>query len=163
MASYVVDLETDGLYNDVTKVHCIVMKDIDSNAMLSFSGLADIRDAVNLLKGADLIIGHKFIDYDSRVLKKIFNLELDINKIVDTLLLSYMLKPALLRHINCPPSKLVGDKRKMIGPHSLENWGYYLGQGKIEHEDWSTFTPEMLERCKGDVEITHKLYNYFKG
>jgi hypothetical protein len=28
---YVFDLESNGLYNDVSTVHCIVLKDIDSN------------------------------------------------------------------------------------------------------------------------------------
>ncbi|MGJ8839522.1 hypothetical protein AB9H28_24425, partial [Salmonella enterica subsp. enterica serovar Kentucky] len=41
------------------------------------------------------------------------------------------------------------------GPHSIEAWGYRLGRGKPEHEDWSQFSPEMLHRCSEDVEIQY--------
>lgn len=185
----VVDIETNGLYNEVDKIHCIVAKDIntserylyylgvkedhgeyiveaDRNKTITKSALCytkPLSSMLQVLQEADQIIGHNFIDYDMRVIEKITGIKLDVNKIVDTLLLSHMLHPHHSRHPDCPASKETIAGRRQIGPHSLENWGYYLGEGKIEYEDWTKFTPEMLERCKGDVSITEKLYNKFKG
>ena len=48
--------------------------------------------------------------------------------------------------------------KKLDGPHSLAAWGYRLGRGKVEHEDWSVFSDAMMHRCIEDVEITHLLY-----
>jgi len=164
-----VDIETNGLYEEVTKVHCIVAKDMSTGIVYKYHNelgeheVNSIREGLLHLKSADPIVGHNFIDYDMRVINKLYELELNVDKIVDTLLLSHMLNPHMSRHPRCPASKETVAGRRMIGPHSLENWGYYLGIGKIEYEDWTTFTPEMLERCKGDVEITHRLYNKFKG
>ena len=65
---YVFDLETDGLLEDVTAIHCIVLKDIVTNEILKFK----TDDAVNHLRKASLIIGHNIIKYDIPVLKKLF-------------------------------------------------------------------------------------------
>jgi len=48
--------------------------------------------------------------------------------------------------------------KKLSGPHSLAAWGYRIGRGKVEHEDWSQYSPEMMHRCVEDVEITHLVY-----
>ena len=46
-----------------------------------------------------------------------------------------------------------------IGKHSLKAWGNRIGEYKEQLEtDWQTFTPEMLEYCKQDTEVTYKLY-----
>ena len=157
----VVDLEANGLYNEVTKVHCIVAKDIDSGQVHKYydykgnDKINSIKQGIKHLLEAEQLIGHNFVDYDIRVLEKLYKVKFDVNKVVDTMLLSYMLDPHRKRHPQCPPSQLVGDKRKPIGAHSLANWGYVVGRGKVEHEDWTTFTKEMLHRCTEDVEITH--------
>ena len=153
----VVDIEANGLYQEVTKIHCVVAKDVDTGVVHKYHGednVVGIPAGLVHLQQASLIYGHNFIDYDMRVIEKLSPVKLDVNKIIDTMLLSYMLDPHRGRHIDCPPSQVIGDKRKPIGPHSLKNWGYICGRGKVEHEDWETFTPEMLHRCVEDVEIT---------
>jgi hypothetical protein len=163
------DIETNGLYNEVDTIHCIVIKDLEKGTVHTYDNILgehevnSIREGVLHLLGADQIVGHNFIDYDMRVIEKITGVKLDVNKIVDTLLISHMLHPHHTRHPDCPASKETIAGRRQIGRHSLENWGYYLGEGKIEYEDWSKYTPEMLERCKGDVSITEKLYKRFIG
>ncbi len=164
----VVDIECDNLYEGVTKIHCIVAKDIDSGNVVNYfdeeieDGHYTLNQAMAVLPEADEIIGHNFIDYDMRVLEKLYpdSAKLDINKITDTMILSYMLDPHRKKHPDCPPSRLVGDKRVPIGPHSLQNLAYYVGMGKVENEDWSVFTEHMLKRCVSDVEITHKVAKY---
>jgi len=44
--------------------------------------------------------------------------------------------------------------------HNLNDWGEYFGIEKPKHEDWSTFSPEMLHRCEEDVKITELLYEH---
>jgi DNA polymerase I-like protein with 3'-5' exonuclease and polymerase domains len=41
--------------------------------------------------------------------------------------------------------------------HGLAAWGKELGYPKVEHEDWSTLTQEMIHRCEVDVEITDRV------
>ncbi len=68
--------------------------------------------------------------------------------VVDTLLMSRLQSP----HRQTPK----GYKGR--GPHSVEAWGVRFGSLKIEHEDWTQYSEDMLERCKQDVEIQQKIY-----
>ena len=48
---------------------------------------------------------------------------------------------------------------KLFGSHSLEAWGYRLGNYKGDFKGpWDTFTQEMLDYCVQDVEVTASLY-----
>ena len=53
----VFDLESDGLYDKVTKIHCIVIYDITANQTFSY-GPDRITDAIAHLATADVLIGH---------------------------------------------------------------------------------------------------------
>ena len=61
---YVFDIETDGLLFDCTMAHCIVLKDIDKNEILT----PTIDQGLELLSNAELIIGHNII-FDMNFLK----------------------------------------------------------------------------------------------
>ena len=37
MSSYVFDIETNGLLDDVSQLHCLVLKDIDTNEITSYT------------------------------------------------------------------------------------------------------------------------------
>ena len=149
----VVDIETDGLLPDVTKIHCIVTKDIDSGFVREFDNFENSwackHNAFEWLSGASLIIGHNFVGYDAKVLKKLWNLDIPYSKISDTLCRSRVRYPDLL--------KPAGITTK-AGVHSLECWGHRLGMAKVQNEDWSELTDNILDRCRQDVEITHKLW-----
>jgi len=160
----IVDLEADGLLDNVTEIHCICAKDLETGKTAEFSG-EKIKLGVDILNRADtIVIGHNFIGYDLPVLKKFHSMTLNYTDIIDTCLLSRMMHPDLSRHKDCPPSKLTIDGRKIIGAHSLENWSYIVGGAeKIGVEDWLNFTPEMLQRCKNDVLITERIYKHLIG
>jgi len=49
---YIFDLETDGLLENVTKIHCIVLKNIETNEILKLT----TDEAVNKLRKAELLI-----------------------------------------------------------------------------------------------------------
>ena len=69
MSKYCFDIETDNLLEDCTKVHCIVLKDIDTEKVLTLSN----DEAINKLSNAELIIGHNIIKFDIPVLEKLYN------------------------------------------------------------------------------------------
>jgi len=155
---YVFDLESNGLYNDVSTVHCIVLKDIDSNKIIQ----VDVKEALKLLSEAELIIGHNIIKYDIPVLKKLYGFKTKA-KVFDTLVATRLIWSDLtdsdmkrVHTINYP--------RSLVNRHSLKAWGIRLGNYKQQIDtDWSVFTQEMLEYCIQDVEVTHTLYQKILG
>lgn len=105
---------------------------------------------LSMLDTADVLIFHNGIGYDFPLLKNLYGWRPKC-KVVDTLLMSRLQRPNRALPPNCP--------NKRAGPHSVEAWGYRLGRGKPEHNDWENFSPEMLHRCSEDVEIQHLIYN----
>lgn len=143
------DLESNGLYDDpmTDTIHCIVCKDIETNRIMQFtseyrgfSTETGIDRGIRVLQNASELIGHNIIDFDLRLLKKIYPSFCPSGKILDTMILSQLLFP---------------DRK---GGHSLAQYGEELGIEKPKHEDWSVFSPEMLHRCTEDVHINHKVY-----
>ncbi len=155
---YVFDLESNGLYNEVSTIHCIVLKDIESNKVIQVG----VNEALKLLSEAELIIGHNIIKYDIPVLKKLYGFKTKA-KVFDTLVATRLIWSDLtdsdmkrVHTINYP--------RNLVNRHSLKAWGIRLGNYKQQIDtDWSVFTPEMLEYCVQDVEVTHTLYQKILG
>ena len=155
---YVFDLESNGLYNEVSTIHCIVLKDIDTNKIIQ----VDVNEALKLLSEAELIIGHNIIKYDIPVLKKLYGFKTKA-KVFDTLVATRLIWSDLtdsdmkrVHTINYP--------RSLVNRHSLKAWGIRLGNYKQQIDtDWSVFTQEMLEYCIQDVEVTHTLYQKILG
>lgn len=144
----VFDIETNGLeLHEITKIHCICISDLDDDMKYSFVAednqhlIDHIEEGVKMLNSASEIIGHNIISYDIPVIQKFFR-EFKPKKITDTLVLARLFEP----------------DRKV---HSLGSYGNSVGTQKVKHEDWSVFSPEMLDRCKTDVDINVKLYRYF--
>ncbi|QDP52394.1 MAG: putative DNA polymerase [Prokaryotic dsDNA virus sp.] len=151
----VFDLESNGLYQEATEIHCAVFKDIENDRLYR---LRSPEKIVKLLERCTYLIGHNIIDYDLPLIKKLTGYEYK-GKMMDTVLVSR----EIFKNIQVPDKMKEDFKeagKKLSGPHSLAAWGYRLGRGKVEHEDWSVFSPEMMHRCVEDVEITHLLYDY---
>lgn len=138
----VFDLEANGFYEEADTIWCIVTKDIDTGKLHTYEN--NIMDKIGagaaFLAQADELIGHNIIDYDLRLLKKIYPAFDTQAKIIDTMIISQLLRP---------------DR---YGGHSLEAWGNRFGRKKPEHEDWTQFSTEMLHRCTEDVEINYLTY-----
>jgi DNA polymerase I-like protein with 3'-5' exonuclease and polymerase domains len=141
----VFDIEADGL--DPTKIHCIVAQDVDTMDVFTFDN-TQLEAGYLFLKNADKLIGHNIIGYDIPALKKVTGVDLSHKKIVDTLVLSRLFKPS------------------REGGHGLESWGYRLkfnkGDFGEQEKAWDTYTPEMLEYCKRDVELNTKVYQQLR-
>ena len=73
----VFDLETDGLLNDVTCIHCLVIYDSEADETYVYNDKGSeepIVRGIQLLEDADVICGHNVISYDIPVIEKIYPL-----------------------------------------------------------------------------------------
>ncbi len=166
------DLETDGLWEEVSKVHVIVTLDLDTGDKLSYydekfdhpSRAGSIRDGLKVLKEAHELWGHNILKYDIPVLNKILKAEIDPFApgllVRDTLVCSQHmwldLRDRDFKHRKVHP-EFPGE---MIGKHSLESWGHRLGNKKDDFgktADWKKFTPRMLEYALQDLSTNKSL------
>lgn len=165
------DIETDGLYWDATKVHCLCLKILgdESNEVRCYTNTpvgdggesGSLEDGLKLLASAEELIGHNIIGYDLPVLKKLCGFGFTGKKF-DTLLAVKLLFPT----IDTRDMIMVRSHRfpaKLIGRQSLKAWGFRLGIHKgsfCEETDWKDYSAEMRDYCKQDVNVNHSLYNY---
>ena len=159
------DLETDGLLDKVTKIHCLGIYDLDECKSYTFNDTGSqepIVRGVQMLNDADCVIGHNIIGYDLPVIKKIYSWFKDPTAVIDTLLLSRLYHPNLLDI----------DKKhtwqqmplQLYGRHSLEAYGYRLKEYKGcfgKDTDWSEWSQEMEDYMTQDVKVTTKLWQHF--
>ena len=134
----IVDIETDSL--DATKIHCVVAKDIDTGKVYPFPPnlLHGFRDWSH---GVEKFIMHNGLSFDAPILNRILNTNIKPNQVIDTLILSQLFNP-------------IRDDG-----HSLEAWGKRLQMPKGMMDTFDVYTDDMLEYCKQDVNITHRLYD----
>jgi len=141
----VCDLEADGLLSTVSRIWCIVCKDYETGEL--FQWTPDTIDEFPQWAEDNVHhwIGHNFLGYDMRVLKKILNMKIKPNRVTDTLLVSRL------------------QMYTRQGGHSLDNWGTILNFPKLPFKDFSEYNEEMLEYCINDVELTYKVACYLKS
>ena len=132
----IVDIETDSL--DATVIHVAVTKDIDTKEVRSFRGGTDFNLYINSIPS--VFIMHNGLSFDAPILNKLWNARIKVNDCIDTLLLSRLFNP--IRESG----------------HSLDAWGLRFGSNKIHFQNFETYSQEMLDYCKQDVEITDKLF-----
>ena len=174
------DLETNGLLPTVTKIHSLLMLDVDTGTFYSCHDqpqwtnpdpskvTLSIDEGLKVLAAAAERIGHNVIRYDLRVLEKLHpNLVLS-GRDIDTLVLAKLLHSDIksedtvslkLGRLSKETFKHKG--RPCYGSHSLAAWGHRLGVHKIEYEgSFDEWTPEMQTYGEGDLETTKALWLY---
>jgi len=160
----VFDIETDGLLRGLSKIHCIVAQDLDTDEVHRF-GPDRVKEGLNLLQGASELIGHNVIGYDREAILEVYPKWTTEADWTDTLILSRLLFTDILdRDFRSRPANMPAQ---LYGRHSLESWGHRLcchksEFGKSLNGDWSTYSPEMLDYCQTDVEVSVKLYRMFE-
>lgn len=133
-----IDIEANGLTPD--KIWVCVSKALDTNEVrvwTSPDGLA------SYIKGYTLV-GHNILWFDIPVLNNLWGLGINPEGTIDTLVFSRLFNS--------------WDYSR----HSLGDWGERLGLPKGNFSDWSKLSEEMIEYCKQDVEVEHKLFDFFK-
>lgn len=162
MRHLVCDIETDGLLDVVTRLHCLVLRDMESDSVISCTdsapGYRSIEEGLSLLSEAEKVYGHNFIKYDLPVIKTIY----PKFKLKGTVRDTYVMCATRWAHIKDSDWRRAEKgtlPMKMIGKHTLESWGYRLGVVKVgvEIEDWSKWTPLMQARCESDTAVTKAL------
>lgn len=142
------DVEADGL-DDYTKIHIICLRDEKDEVREIKPQQCGISRAGERLREAiagRTVIGHNILQFDIRVIKEILDVDISSSPILDTLVLSRLLRYDL------------------AGGHSLESWGERLGIKKIGTDitDWSKLTDEMVQRCHSDTRIPIGIVNHYR-
>ena len=130
------DIETDGLLDEMTKVHVMSWTDDVGQTVNHTHDYDKMRD---VLTNADAICGHNIIRFDIPAVEKLLGIKITC-RVVDTLALSWYLNP---------------DRQK----HGLEGFGEDYGVPKPKITDWDNLSPEeYAHRCNEDVKINARLY-----
>ena len=140
MKSLIFDIETDGL--QPTKIYCMSVLDVDSQEQTNFKQ-GNIEEGIELLESADKLIGHNIIGFDIPVIHRLCGVNLLDKRLIDTLVLSRLFNP-------------------VRASHSLEAWGYKLQFPKIEFNDYSAYSEDMMKYCAHDVILNYKVYEELK-
>ena len=153
------DIESNGLLDKVTKIHCLEGYDTDTSEFCSFNP-ATVKAGVGSLPTYDSICGHNIISYDIPAIKKVFPcINLNKVKVFDTLIASHLAFPDVHKEDARGRYYIPTD---LVGKYSLEAFGYRLGIYKGDYgkqEDcWETWSEEMQNYCKQDVKVTIALY-----
>lgn len=159
----VFDIETNGLLDTVSTVHCLVCLDVDTQDLHSF-GPSEIPEGLKLLEGASELIGHNIIAYDIPVLLKVYPSFKTNAKLTDTLVLSRLIYSDLKADGEDGLRIMTGKlDRSDYASHSLRAWGQRIGLHKKAHEaSWDTWTPEMQAYCEHDTRVTLALWKFLK-
>jgi hypothetical protein len=137
MAEFIVDIESDGLLDTVTKIHVVGWLNIATGK----SGtITNYPAMIRFFNQKDLtVIGHNFYRYDKPLVEMILGIKLNA-KILDTLFLSWYLEPNRLKH-------------------GLEFYGEDFGILKPKVTDWTEQPIEVyVNRVVEDVKINYQLF-----
>ena len=141
----VLDIETDGLLLDLTKMYVGVTYEIETEVERVWYDPREMVDYIN--REARKLVFHNGIGFDIPALNRICDMGIDSNIVlVDTLLLA----------------KLVYYDKDSSFSNSLSAWGDRLGFPKGDHSDWTQYSKEMEEYCKRDVQVTLRLYKHLQ-
>jgi DNA polymerase-1 len=159
----VFDIETNGLYEDVTKVHCLVLRDLNTDEVLSCTdsapGFPTIEEGLRLLSNAERVYGHNIIDYDLPVLCKLYPSWTPPARALDTLVTARM-RWAHIKETDFALHRKGQLPGQFIGRHSLEAWGFRMGIHKGafgKNNSWETWSKEMQDYCVRDTVVTREL------
>ena len=170
----VFDLETNGLLTNATRIHCISIYLSELDEILTFNdepytknpkelpmgGSYSITTAISYLEVAEVLVGHNILGFDLPIIKKLYPYFNPTGIIIDTLLLSRLYHPNLLNIDRSYPErkkyKFKKVLKKLEGRHSLESYGYRLGEHKGDfgvNTDWKEWSQDY-----GDLLIFSILF-----
>ena len=186
---FIYDIETDGFLTTMTKIHCLVLWDLDTQELLSFRNDGNpqnakyLEDAVAMLNDADFRAGHNIIKFDEPALAKVYPFFVP-NKpgvVFDTLTATRLVWPNITDSDMGRVQRKTLDGRN-IGSHSLDAWGQRLGCWKgdyakkrkaqlleqnpeatyeeIAEFTWGRWNQDMQDYCDQDVRVNASLFGH---
>ena len=167
------DIETNGLLDETTMIHSLVIYDTEKDELISCSNpdedkncLFDIELGLDLLSKADEIAGHNIVKFDIPAIRKLYPSFFIRGKLFDTLLMSKLCYPDIGEIDDRRIRKGLYPK-EVRGRYSLKAWGYRLKEYKgdyCEQENcWTQWTPDMQRYCEQDVMVTKALFDLLKS
>lgn len=162
----VFDIETNGLLEETTTLHCMVIYDTANDCFFEYNKHTGFEEGIEKLNNADEISGHNIVKFDIPALTKLFHNFKPQGKLFDTLLMSKMVFPdiGLKDDILILKNKF---PKALRGKYSLRAWGYrlkcYKGDFSLQEDCWKEWTQEMQDYCKQDVAVTHRLFTLLKS
>lgn len=167
MTDYVMDIETNGLLDQLDRVHCMVIKNRETGEVFQYTP-DTVEQGVRLLDSLtpdDRVCGHNVIAFDFPALQKVYSWFEPKFTAVDTLVLTRVLWPQISDFDADPKeNRFSKPEPKRKGSHSLEAWGQRIGTFKMDYSGgWDEFTTEMLEYNVVDVEVTDRLWTVIQS
>jgi DNA polymerase I-like protein with 3'-5' exonuclease and polymerase domains len=174
VSTYVFDVEADGFLDAATKIHCIVLRDVETGKVACYHEDDDvgpkhgtILEGIERLAASDGVIGHNILGYDIPLVRKLYPDAPPLPFARDT----------LVDCRNVWPDIKVGDYKRvrrgdmpgqLLGSHKLEAWGYRMKIRKGEYlpEDpdrFQTFDQDMLDYCVQDTKVAQALLPRIDG
>jgi DNA polymerase I len=143
----IMDIETDAL--DATRIWVICTEDYNTGEKQQFLNTDTIPEErerfLDYLNGYDKFVFHNGIGFDAPVINKLLGTEvIPLECVADTLILSRLFDYGVQ------------------GGHSLKAWGLRLGNFKLDFNDFTMLTEEMVKYCHQDVTVTRMLFKKFK-
>jgi len=164
MPRFICDTETDGLLPQLTKIHCIVLVDLDTEVSYDFAdqpGYRPLSEARGMMDQAELLVFHNGIGFDLPALRKVWGWE-PKGDTWDSLILSRLEYPDIKaddwKMLDKMPSKM---PMHMVGKHSVAAWGYRLGCNKGDFTGpWDTWSPRMHEYMIQDGQVQLRIVKH---
>ena len=154
MQTYIFDLETDGLLDDMTKIWSAGICDPETGIVQVFCDddpeLPNLSEGIALLKSADRVVAHNLIGFDYWALEKLYPGTLKKSQCWDSIVVAALLEPEKRSHAIAAYGKEFGAPKG-----DFKNF-------KCEPEPGKTFKDilaEMNAYMVRDVEINVRIYN----
>lgn len=145
----VFDIETDGLIEEATKIHCFSYQLFHNTSLIAKGTLTRYEDIKNFILCQDVLVGHNIVRFDIPILEKFLKIKIEAT-LIDTLGLSWYLYSTENKQGRI-------FKREK---HGLESWGEELGVKKPFIEDWKNQSlKDYIFRCESDVRINALLFH----
>jgi DNA polymerase-1 len=159
---WVFDLESNGLLDTISTIHCIVLRHVETDEVQTY-GPDEIFGALFTLMNAEEVIGHNIIAYDIPALQKVYPGFDILGQVTDTLVLSRLICTTLAEEDSIRHAKNPGAfPRKLTGSHSLKAWGIRMSNHKGDYDGgWENYSEEMLDYCVQDTNVTVSIYKHF--
>jgi DNA polymerase-1 len=121
------------------KIWCISACTLDGKKRWTWRQ-GEFEDFRKFASSVTLWVGHNFLNFDRHVLLSVLDVDIKVENVLDTLILSRL---------------FLTERPK----HSLDSWGETLGFPKIDFHSFHEFSEEMVTYCENDVELNRQVFH----